>query len=311
MGKIAIIFNPHAKRNRHRPEHCDILAEIVGDKGVIRRTQDLDELDEVSRELLGEDLDLIGICGGDGTNHLVVSSLISMFEQAGRALPPIALLKGGSMNTISSSVGVRTSAAKTLAYLSEQHRAGEPFKTKPLGTIRVNQQYGMFFGNGYAVNFLDEYYNTNSDAGPKRAAEITGRTISSILTHGEMFKRLAGKYQARVSVDGEDLAFPAYGMVLAGTIEHIGIGFKPLYRAREREGSFHTIVSSLTLGKVLAQAHRFYMGKPLSGEWHEDRVAGEVIVIGDEEIGYTIDGELYRAREVHINSGPTIQVALC
>jgi hypothetical protein len=57
-----------------------------------------------------------------------------------------------------------------------------------------------------------------------------------------LFKRL----NAEVVADGAKLGFTEILGLLSGTVEHVGMGFSPMPRAIEKDGTFHLIVSGLT-----------------------------------------------------------------
>nr|HPM79034.1 diacylglycerol kinase family protein [bacterium] len=308
MGGIVVIFNPHARRNSKHPGRAAKLSEILGDAGEVIVTEKLDEMAASCAELVRRDVDLIGICGGDGTNHLVLTCLIDLYRRAGRELPPLALLKGGSMNTIRYSLGLQANTVENLVQLVRTWRAGEPWPLQERRVLRVNERYGFFYGNGYAVNFLEEYYNSHVASGARRAAEITYKAIGAVATRNEMFHRLARRIEAEIVVDGRPLAFPSLGMTLLGTIEYIGLGFKPLYRAQESPDHFHAVLTGLTPTDILAQIYRFFTGKPMEGEHHFDGLAREVTIRGNVPIGYTLDGEMYSAPDVHISLGPRLRI---
>ena len=310
MGFIGVITNPYAKKNSKLSDRVERFSEILGDSGEVHQTDQLDQIDQVCQRFLDKDPDLIAICGGDGTNHLVFTDLIRVYLEAGKPLPPVHFLLGGSMNTIAWNNGLKQPAEKTLSDLVEKLKAGTAFQTVRQSTIKVNRWYGFFFGNGYAVNFLDEYYNSKFESGPGRAAQITFQAISSILAGGDMFKRLARQTQAELFVDGKPVDGDSFGMVMASFIAHIGLGFKPLYRARESEDRFHLLITSLTPGAILAQIHRMYSGKRLVGEQHIDQLAAEVIIQAPKPIGYTLDGELYRDEELIITPGPVLDLVV-
>jgi diacylglycerol kinase family enzyme len=174
----------------------------------------------------------------------------------------------------------------------------------------VNDRYGFIFGNGYAVNFLEEYYGANSTTGPRRAAEIAYKAIASVLSRGDMAKRLARKFSAEVVVDGDPLPIRSFGMLIAGFVEYIGIGFKVLYRARKETGRYHLVATALSPGRITSQIHRFYSGKPLLGAHHFDLLARETVIRADEPLAYQLDGEIYRDAEIRLAAGPTVRVVV-
>ena len=310
MGRIAVITNPHAKGNRSHPDRAARLASILGDRGAVFETTRLDQIADVCREALAMEPDLLCFCGGDGTNHLVLSALIPACRQAGRALPALHFLRGGSMNTVGWSIGLRCTAEKALAKIVELHGAGRAFPTTRLGTLAVDGRHGFLFGDGYAFHFLEEYYAATADSGPRRAMEIVSKAITATVTGGDFLARLSRTVTGRLAVDGREIGFPAYGMILAGFTEYLGVGFKSLYRAREREGFFHVVATALPPMRILAQLHRFFTGKPLQGKDHFDALARELVFEAPEPEGYFLDGELYAARELVITPGPVVEVAV-
>jgi diacylglycerol kinase family enzyme len=93
--RAAILTNPHSSRNRRH------LARL---RGAIRQhrgihhieTESVDVLPAVAAGLFDEGIELLGINGGDGTIHLVLTALLN--ASAGRPLPTLALLPGGTTN---------------------------------------------------------------------------------------------------------------------------------------------------------------------------------------------------------------------
>jgi diacylglycerol kinase family enzyme len=311
VGQIVVITNPHARQNAKDPGRPERFERQLGARGVVCETQHLEHLDETCRGLLDRDIDVIGICGGDGTNHLVLTALVKAFAAAGRALPPISFLKGGSMNTIRGNLGLRGSAEKTLAALIEKKETGEAFQLKRQSILQVNgEKCGFFYGNGYVANWLYEYYSENGVSGPQRAAETAYNAIASVISRGAMAQRLGRRFQADVTVDGTPVAIREFGMIMAGFIVDVGIGFKALYRAHEKEGSFHVVATALRPGQIAAQVHRFYMGRRLQGEGHFDELARELVIRSEEPLGYTLDGEMYKTTEFRVATGPTIDIVM-
>ena len=275
---------------------------------MVHQTEQLDQLDAVCEELTQRNVDLIAICGGDGTNHLVCTGLVHAYQKAARPIPPIHLLRGGSMNTIARNNSIDGPAQQALANLVAKNESGEAFSTVRQSLIKINQGYGFFFGNGYATNFLEEYYNSSLESGPGRAAQITFAAIASILSNGQMLKRLSRKFEAEVLIDGKPAGLDSYGMIMASFIEAIGIGFRPLYRAREEQERFHLLVSGLRPLEFVKQVHRFYGGKRIVGQDHIDCLASELVIRSETPLWFTIDGELYQEKRIVISTGPTLDL---
>ena len=309
MRRLAVIINPNAHGNSKVPGRLADFQKRIGDAGEVHLTNHTSDLPTVCRDLAASDCDLIGICGGDGTNHLVITDLIKAYESVTRPLPAIVFLRGGSMNTIGWNVGVRKNAEESIDLLVRKIRDGGEFKTIPLGTMKINDRYGFFYGNGYAANWLKEYYG-NTKTGAMRAVETTMQSIASVLTGKGMFERIRKQFDADVTIDGVAVPFYTHGMIFASCIEYIGILFRPLYRARERADRFHVIDTALLPKEILFQLNRFFIGKPMRGRCHVDTLAQQMEIRATCPLTYTIDGELYEADCIQIESGPPIEVVV-
>ena len=110
MPGIGVIFNPRSGRNLRDPRAARRLARSLGDHGVIREAGSIDELYRVAEDFRRLEIDVLGISGGDGTNGTTITGFIDVYE--GNALPQLAFLRGGTMNTVANSVGVRRRAAR-------------------------------------------------------------------------------------------------------------------------------------------------------------------------------------------------------
>ena len=98
MSGIGIILNPHSRSNRQNPERIKRLGFIVGDKGSCKLTNDIRDLPEIVHEFREKQIDILGISGGDGTNHCTLTTFINEYKDT--PLPTIAFLRGGTMNAI-------------------------------------------------------------------------------------------------------------------------------------------------------------------------------------------------------------------
>jgi len=308
--KIGVILNPNAKKNMKLEKRKTAFEKIIGGAGFVIQTDNIELIGKSCGKLVEEKVDLIGICGGDGTNHLVVTDVVKEYKKANSPPPLIYLMEGGSMNTIRWNLGIKGSSEDNLKNIVGKLENNLNFQIKKVATLKVNEQYGFIFGNGYASAFLFEYYNSKIDSGPKRAAEITGRIIWSLITGGDLIKRIMSQYKAGFVIDGQPAGLDSYGLVLAGTLPAIGLMFKPLYRATEELDKFHLIASSLKPGDFARQIHRFFSGKRIKGENHIDTLASELKITTDEPLVYQLDGELYSEKSVNVSIGPVLNMIL-
>ena len=176
MPGIGVILNPKSRRNLRDPGARERLARCVGDRGVVREARSLDELSVIAAEYRKRGIDILAISGGDGTNTVTLTGFLA--EYGDEPLPTLALLRGGTMNTVASSIGVqRGSPEELLARVVAHHegRANAPLagpaglatvertllRVAPLGDAderRGPLTYGFLFGTGVVQGFLAEYY---------------------------------------------------------------------------------------------------------------------------------------------------------
>jgi len=99
MERIGIIINPHAKKNRKmKINPADLYREIGGAHVEVRVTRSLDEVFTAAEEFRRMGISYLGVCGGDGTLHHVLSRFLHVYR--GAELPTLVILKGGTMDTI-------------------------------------------------------------------------------------------------------------------------------------------------------------------------------------------------------------------
>src|SRR5258706_1175340 len=104
MTGIGVILNPKSRRNLRDPRASTRLARTLGDHGVVREARSIDELHRIAEDFKRLRIDVLGISGGDGTNHVTLTGFINVY--GGMAPPPIAFLRGGTMNTLAQPHGI-------------------------------------------------------------------------------------------------------------------------------------------------------------------------------------------------------------
>src|SRR5271154_3186017 len=104
VAGIGVVLNPRSRRNLRDPRAASRLARTLGDHGVVRTAGSIDELYRIAEDFRRDDIDVLAISGGDGTNHVTLTGFIDVY--AGHTMPQVALLRGGTMNTVANSVGM-------------------------------------------------------------------------------------------------------------------------------------------------------------------------------------------------------------
>ena len=314
MPGIGIITNPNSRRNRRNPEQMRRLGYILGQHDSVELTNKIEDVEDVARQFLENQIDILALNGGDGTNHVTLTRFIKVYGD--HPLPKIALLRGGTMNTVADGVGVKGTPSRLLANLVDKYYTGGGFETTARDVIEVSTEtetvYGFIFGNGIVANFLEAYYETGSPS-PPTAAVLLARAVAQIPTGGPLIDKIIRPFRAKITF-GDGYAWPDQDFlsVLASTQDQLGLGFRPFIRCEERPGSFHILGSHgnpLALGAALP---RIRLGLPVSDEVFLSEVATEVSFEADEPFPYTVDGDMYTAGEgrVTLRTGPRVEIIL-
>ena len=314
MPGIGIITNPHSRRNRRHPERMRRLGYMLGQHDTYELTNRIEDVEGVARQFMGNEIDILALNGGDGTNHVTLTTFIKVYGD--QPLPKIALLRGGTMNTVSNGVGIEGTPPRLLANLVEKYYTNQPFETTRRDILKITDEtgarYGFIFGNGMVANFLEEYYATGK-ASPTTAAVLMGKALASLpFGGGELTERMFRPFTARIELDDEVWPERDYASVLASTVDQIGLGFRPFIRCQERERAFHLL--GLTGGpfEVAGILPRIRLGLPVDENVMSSAVSSRAVFHSSEPMGYTIDGDMHVAKdgEVTIETGPRIDLII-
>ena len=316
MDKIGIVHNPNARRNRGDKEKPGRLSEILGSLGIVRETKSTLEVGEVAREYLKRGIKLLGINGGDGTYHQVVSRFINVYKE--KALPSILHMRGGTMNTIANSFGVlRGSAEKVLRDIVEKYRNNDNIPSVEREILKVSrspgsgqgeEQYGFMFGAGAATKFLAAYYE-GEKTGPRKALQMIVKAISSAIMRTDYIKNLLEPVDATLYVDDQELDIKKFTLIYASTIKQVGLGFKVAYRAGEKPGYFHLVAGPLRAWDIIKNIPTVYRGLPTHIKTIHDDIHKKITLRGPDELSYTIDGELYMSDSpITVTLGPKLKM---
>jgi diacylglycerol kinase family enzyme len=312
MGGIGIVNNPRSRRNRRQPALSRRLRERLGDDGEVVDASTPDELEDAVARFRGARVDVLGVNGGDGTGHYVLSAFARAYGD--EPLPPVLLLRGGAMNTVAHGHGIRGGPERILQEVLQRRRHGFPLRTVARDLLRVSAdggpaRYGFIFGTGAIVTFLEQYYATSRPS-PATAAWLVVRTVCSAFVHGRLARSLARRERLRIVSDGDDWPDGSYLTVAASTTPDIGFGFRAFNRCAEQPGSFHAVGVTGTIGQIALAMPRLRRGAPWRRSVAQDEVARELVIEGDRP-RFTIDGDLYPAeRTVVVETGPPVEIVL-
>lgn len=311
MAGIGIVNNPRSRRNLHHPGTGAKLRQILGAEGEVHDASTLEELAVALRRFRELGVDTLGVNGGDGTAHVVLSAAVDAWR--GERLPQVVMLRGGAMNTVARGQGVGGTPEGILARLLERRRTGRAVPTVTRDLLRVDApglpvRHGFIFGTGAAVTFLDVYYGTGRPS-PAVAFGLFVRAVASAVSRGGFAGRLAEREWLRVTVDGEEWAEDRFVTVIAGATPEIGFGFAPFTRCAEQPGFFHAVGVVGSLRQVAASLPGVYRGRAWRRRVAVDTVARELEIEGLRPVRYTIDGDLYESpSELKVATGPPVEL---
>ena len=309
MAGIGIVSNPLARRNRRAPEAGRRLRTLLDGEGEVADAATPDELARVVARFKSRRIDVLGVNGGDGTGHVVLTAFAEAYGDA--PLPSVALLRGGAMNTVADAHKLRGSPESILRSLLERRRAGVPTRTVERDLLSVESdgerpRYGFLFGTGLVVTFLDAYYGTGHPS-PLMAAALLARAIGSALVGGHFSATLTGRELLRVTADGDEWPDEPFLAVIAGAVPEIGFGFTPFARCDEQPGFFHAVGLTGSTLQVAAHLPQIWLGRPWKRTLAVDAVTRDLALEGP--LRFTVDGDLYQVRRsVRVRTGPLVRL---
>jgi diacylglycerol kinase (ATP) len=318
MAGIGVVYNPRSGRNLRDPRAELRLARALGDHGVVRAARSLDELTRVAEDFRRLKIDVLGISGGDGTNHVTITGFLAVYTD--EPLPPLAFLRGGTMNTVANSVGVpRGKPDGLLAQLIRRYaeRHTMPLRSVERHTMRIGSaaerqghRHAFIFGTGAIYGFIAEYHSTQ-DPDALWAAQVLLRAAASLFVGGKTIRRVAQRWEGRVTLD-DGTTFPErdYLSIGAGTVDQIGLGFRPFYRRSEAEEHFHILGIHTTALGFLSRMPEIWQARPMGPAHTYDRLARRAVLEArDGVVRYVCDGDVHEQRgALSVEIGPKVRI---
>ncbi len=300
---IGLLINGSAKKIRTGKISVDALKALDPDGIFIVETRSVEDIDGAVKAIMDRGCEYLGILGGDGTIHLTLGRMMRMMDPS--LIPPMLILKGGTQDHISISIGLKGKSVDILRRFIEAKKASKKIEITYRDTMRIDDRYCFLFGFGMVTNFLKEAYK-GSEKGIKQNLKTIGKAVSQAFIKPKE-DYIFGGVNAEVSVDGKKVHFNYITALLAGTVEHLAFGFKPLPRANEKQGCFHALITGATAFEIVSRLRSVKNGKPIKHPRHCDTLASHLRIEASSPFDYTMDGDIYvcgDALEVHM--GPRI-----
>lgn len=315
MGGIAVLSNPRSGVNKRNPALVQKLAYMLGDKGELRQPPDLDHLEETVRELKARDVDVVCVNGGDGTLHKVLSALVRVYSEGatGEALrqvrlPRIAILRSGTLNTMSRNIGLKTKAEEMLGRVVSAHHGGPPLRTVERSLIVVNGEHaGFIFGIGVLARYMRLYYEGGT-TGAIKALRVFLQVCISAAFGTSLAEELFHPEPWRIESDGVPWEASGYAAVAIGTVRDIGLGFELWARALDDPERMHALGFACSPATVLPLLPNIFMGRAISAEGLLQGLPHRLTITGDAAIDLMMDGDFVPGVEqLVVEAGPRVR----
>lgn len=291
----------------------------------------MDDLYRAAEDFQRLGIEVLGISGGDGTNGVTITGFLDVYRH--NALPQIAFLRGGTMNTVADAVGVRRDVPEGLlgrlirAYAA---RASRPLANTERHVMKLHgersprvsrtdestpplaEKYGFLFGTGAVHGFLAEYYRGGLPS-PLVAAKTLLRGAASAAVGGEMVRRMCAPFHGSVEfADGTRWPERDYFAIAGGTIDQIGLNFRPFRRCQEKQGTFHVLGIHTTPMGFVSQLPRLWRAAPMRPEHTFEALASALTIRSPRDtIAYMIDGDLHECQgALHVAVGPKVRIVV-
>jgi diacylglycerol kinase family enzyme len=301
--QLGILINANAKRAKRDPAVVERLRRHLPPERV-KATTNLEEIAPALDALLAQPLDALLLVGGDGTLAQTLTTMIAAREP--EKLPAIVPTRGGTVNTVATSLGARGTPEQTLATLLR----GDPFREERRAVVRVvadgaEPVFGFLFANGVGARFLELYYE-DSPMGPAGALSVLSRITGSALVGGALARRMFAPFEAELSVDGSPLEKQRFTVIMAGGVRHIGLGFPVCHSAGSDPEKIHLATTAASPAEIALQLPALRAGSPSRSLSHYVMRRAELRF--EEPLAWTIDAEFFPpASRLEISAGPALR----
>ncbi len=308
---VDVILNCNARRLRDEGSlRASMVCAARGFGAEVHETRSVAELERAAHAIAARGTGTVVLAGGDGSHMGGLSALARAF---GGALPPVALAPGGTVGTVARNFGMRGGGLAWTELLMRSVCEGRS-RAETRATLRVRDdaggdRVGFIFGAGLVARFFDAYY-ASPRQGTAAAGLLAARLFAGSLLGSEAARAMLAPTACELTVDGERAGADRWSLVLASVVRDVGLHVLATYRAGERTDRFHLVASALSPGALGRQVPRVLSGRPMRGASHVDALASSAHVAFPEAGAYVLDGDLVRARSVHVEAGPVLELHL-
>jgi diacylglycerol kinase family enzyme len=218
------------------------------------------------------------------------------------------------MNTVATSLGVpRTSPEQAVRRLVEAERGTRELAERRLSTLDAAGRLGFLFGTGVARTFLEEYYRRgNSHPTPTDAVRTLARMSAGVVVRGPRARRLLAPEQFALELDEVRWPSRPYTLILAATIQDVGLGFRPFYRVTQGDGRLQLLGLHGSPSRILVRLPRAFRGRPLGADCAVDALVERATLHAStaDVVRFFVDGDLHESRSpLDLTTGPEVRLA--
>lgn len=308
--RIDVIANTNARAYRRDSSLLANIRRVSAGRADVHATSHVDELGAICEQIAHRGSDLVVLSGGDGSFMSGVTALSRVFGP--RPLPRIGLLPGGTVATVARNFGLKGSP---VALLEQLLTSPQSFGTTRSATLRVRQtlgaetieRLGFIFGTGLIARFFDVYYGDGA-RGYAGAARIAARIFVDSFYGGPYARRVLTPMPCTIDADDKPLDGGKWSLVCAAVVHNLGLGINVNYRAGEDLERVHLVASQLAPGSLGPRAPLVFLGKPIGGLGHVDKLVTSFVVRFSPDGPYVLDGDILRAAEVRVCAGPPLDI---
>jgi len=316
--KVRILINSNARAVKSRKAPEQLFRSYASEKVIVRTTHAVEEIVAAVEECWESQVDVVLLTTGDGGLHRFMSAFVNVYGQRRdetgelRKLPLFATLRTGTANLVTGILGGRgkpREALPRLFALLDRVRSREEIpriRQKLLAVSDgVQQRFGFIAGVGLIHNFFLEYYRGKRHSVLK-FVQIFSHMLWSLFTGTPYLQRLLTAVEARLQLDETRQRLSHYKMLAVSAIDARIVFFRA-FRVGEYLDRIHIKGGNPSRLAIIRNLPNLLLNRRLRGRDLLDRLAARVRLEREDDFGYTIDGELYRARMLELAPGPVVE----
>ena len=306
--RTALISSPRSRKNRRDPGLAERVLGVMPQGSDLYSARTMIEMAQAAGDCQLKGVTCVYLLGGDGTHRVAIDALVTAYGES--HLPRLVFLRGGTMNTMASGLGIPRRSPESLAARAASGQA----RTIVQPLLRIDDtagpHYGFLFGTGAIYQFLAEYLDTENPT-PLHSAATLGKTL--LEAAGLRKEKILRRQHVSLCVDSQPATHNDVLCIAAGTIEHMGFGFRPFRGVVGTSGTFGGLSLFGPIADVPRMLWDLRLGRNLSARMVEHFQCQSMTLTQDnhEAIAYQIDGDLMPASpHIRVQRGPVITLVV-